>query len=251
VLHSRVALGLAAGFVTLAIPVQLGLNGITLAWAAEGLLLLSLGVRFGTLLARAGGYAVLGLAVLRLFARHMPLHSGEFQPFLNPAFGTWLAVIAALALAVRLTRPIRAEATEADQWAGPILSTVLLLLLFGVLTGETRSAFAQREVAAARAEDQAAVQQARLMGGLAVSVLWSGFATFLLAAGLGARNRPLFYAAYALFAVSAAKVALVDLAELETLYRILSFLVLGVLLMAGAFLVLRFRGRLAPGELGA
>jgi uncharacterized membrane protein len=106
-------------------------------------------------------------------------------------------------------------------------------------------------VAATRAEDAAAVQQARLMGGLAVSVLWSGFATFLLAAGLGARNRPLFYAAYALFAVSAAKVALVDLAELETLYRILSFLVLGVLLMAGAFLVLRFRARLAPGELEA
>jgi len=39
-----VTLGLAAVFLTLAIPVQLGLHGITLAWAAEGLLLLWLGL---------------------------------------------------------------------------------------------------------------------------------------------------------------------------------------------------------------
>ncbi len=74
------------------------------------------------------------------------------------------------------------------------------------------------------------------MGGLAVSVLWGSFATSLLAIGLWARNRPLFYTAYALFAVTAGKVVLVDLAQLQTLYRILSFLVRGILLMAGAYL---------------
>ena len=34
--QARVLLGLAAAFLTLAIPVQLGLHGITLAWAVEG-----------------------------------------------------------------------------------------------------------------------------------------------------------------------------------------------------------------------
>jgi len=47
------------------------------------------------------------------------------------------------------------------------------------------------------------------------------------------RSRPLFYAAYALFAATAGKVVLVDLATLPTLYRMLSFLALGVLLLAG------------------
>ena len=128
----------------------------------------------------------------------------------------------------------------------PIVTTVLLLLLFGLLTSETQSAFAQQAASAVRACDMAAVQDARLMGGLAVSVLWGVFATGLLAVGLGARNRPLFYSAYALFAVTAGKVVLVDLAELQTLYRILSFLVLGILLMAGAYLNIRFKERLSP-----
>lgn len=244
--HARLTLGLAASFVTVAIPVQLGLNGITLAWAAEGLVLLGLGARFRSLPARAGGYAVLALAVVRLFARHTPLHEGEFQPFLNPAFATWLAVIAALGVALQLTSEIRARDGEPDRWMGPVVATVLLLLLFGVLTLETRGAFVQREAIATRTADTAAVQEARLMGGLAVSVLWSAFATALLAAGLVVRNRPLVYSAYALFAVTAGKVALVDLAELETLYRILSFMILGILLMAGAFLSIRFRERLSP-----
>ena len=43
---------------------QLGLHGITLAWAVEGLLLLWLGIRFRSALTRAGGYGVLGLATL-------------------------------------------------------------------------------------------------------------------------------------------------------------------------------------------
>jgi uncharacterized membrane protein len=89
------------------------------------------------------------------------------------------------------------------------------------------------------------------MGGLSVSMLWSVFATGLLATGLGLRSRPLFYSAYGLFAVTAGKVVLVDLAQLQTVYRILSFLVLGVLLMAGAYLNIRFRGRLAPSAEGS
>jgi uncharacterized membrane protein len=86
---------------------------------------------------------------------------------------------------------------------------------------------------------------ARRQGDLSVSVLWTVFATGLLAAGLGARSRGLFYAAYALFAITAGKVVLADLANLPTLYRMVAFLALGVLLLAGAWLNLRFRERLA------
>src|SRR5688572_7262698 len=64
----RVALGLAAAFLTLAIPIQLGLHGVTLGWAAEGVVLLALGTRFASAQARAGAYAVLLLAVVRLVA---------------------------------------------------------------------------------------------------------------------------------------------------------------------------------------
>ena len=74
--QARVVLGLAAAFLTLAIPVQLGLHGITLAWAVEGVLLLGLGARFRRRWPAWAATPSSRLAVLRLFARHLPLHDG-------------------------------------------------------------------------------------------------------------------------------------------------------------------------------
>jgi uncharacterized membrane protein len=244
-LRVRVTLGLAATFLTLAIPVQLGLHGITLAWAAEGVLLLWLGVAQRSALARAFGYGVLALALVRLFVRHLPLHEQPFAPVLNPSFGTWLAVIAALGAAGALVRRLGGAGMGwLDGAARLLLGPLCVALLFGLLTAETDALFSQASRAASLAGDADAAVRARRQGGLAVSVLWTVFATGLLSAGLGMRNRPLFWAAYALFALTAGKVVLVDLATLPTLYRMLSFLALGVLLLAGAWLNLRFRERL-------
>jgi hypothetical protein len=246
--QARVVLGLAAGFLTVAIPVQLGLHGITLAWAVEGVLLLWLGLRFQSGLARLGGYGVLALAVLRLFVRHLPLHPAAFEPVLNPTFATWMFVIASLGVALLISGEAAAEASAPDAAVRPLLATVALLLLFGVLTAETSGTFDQRAVRAARAGDAAAAQDARRVGGLAVSVLWTVFATGLLAGGLGLRNHALFYAAYALFALTAGKVVFWDLQSFSVPYRMLAFLALALLLTAGAYLNLRFRERLSGRE---
>jgi len=244
----RVLLGLAAGFLTVAIPVQLGLHGITLAWAVEGVLLLWLGVRFESALARLGGYGVLALATLRLFVRHLPLHPGGFDPLFNPSFGTWLFVIAALGVAVYVTRDVAGEEDGPDRVLRPLLAGVALVLLFGLLTGETSDTFHQQAARAERRGDAAAAEDARRVGGLAVSVLWTVFATSLLAGGLGLRSHALFYSAYGLFALTAAKVVVWDLASFSIGYRMLAFLALALLLMAGAYLNLRFRERMADPQ---
>jgi uncharacterized membrane protein len=246
--QARVVLGLAAGFLTVAIPVQLGLHGITIAWAVEGVLLLWLGLRFASGLARVGGYGVLALAVLRLFVRHLPLHPGPFAPVANPAFGTWMFVVASLGVALLVTREVSLDESTPDAAIRPLLATAALLLLFGVLTAETSGTFDQRAVTAQRAGDALAAQDARRVGGLAVSVLWTVFATGLLAAGLGLRSHPLFYSAYALFALTAGKVVFWDLQSFSVPYRMLAFLALALLLTAGAYLNLRFRERLTARE---
>ena len=61
-------------------------------------------------------------------------------------------------------------------------------------------------------------------------------AVALLAIGFARRIAPLRYLAIALFGVTIIKVFVVDLANLETVYRIVSFIVLGVLLLAASFL---------------
>jgi uncharacterized membrane protein len=246
-LWARVTLALSALFLTLAIAVQLGLFGITLAWAGEALVLLWLGMRHDSTLTRTGGYAVLGLAVGRLLVRHLPLHGGPFTPVVNPSFATWLAVIVAVAAAWWMTAPIRESATL-DRVVGRVLPALGIALLFGLLSIETGDFFAMRARQARAAGDSAGALLARRQSGLALSVLWTVFATGLLASGLGLRSRGLFYAAYGLFGVTALKVVLLDLATLPTLYRMFSFLALGVLLLAGAWLNLRFRERLAATE---
>ena len=180
----RVVLGLAAAFVTLAIPIQLGLHGITLGWAAEGVVLLALGMRFASARTRAAGYAVLVLALVRVFAFHLPLHAGPFRPLLNPAFGTWLAVILALAAALAVTRRARATGQSPDAAVGPVVAAVAVLLLFALLTGETGAAFDQQRRIAEQLGDMHAASAARLASGLAISVLWTVFAT------APARRRP-------------------------------------------------------------
>mgnify|MGYP003601612721 CR=1 FL=1 len=82
-------------------------------------------------------------------------------------------------------------------------------------------------------------------GGL--TLLWALYALGLLLAGLRGTVRGLRYAGLALFAVVVGKVFLVDLAGLESVYRILAFIALGILLFLAALLYLRNRARFQQG----
>ena len=74
-----------------------------------------------------------------------------------------------------------------------------------------------------------------------VSILWTLFALAFLVRGISKDIKPLRYAGLALFAVVTWKVFFSDLAKLDQLYRIVAFIVLGVLVLCGSFLYLRSR----------
>ncbi len=80
--------------VTLAVPIQLRLYGIPIAWSVEGALFVYLGLRFERRTCTLGGLAALALAAGALMYR-LPLHELPFTPIFNPAFGSWVVVIAA------------------------------------------------------------------------------------------------------------------------------------------------------------
>jgi len=70
---------------------------------------------------------------------------------------------------------------------------------------------------------------------MAMSVLWSIYAAVLMAVGFFRRLSALRWAGLSLFALTVVKVMLIDIAVLEQLYRIIAFLVLGVLLLVVAW----------------
>jgi uncharacterized membrane protein len=86
-------LSIALGLVTTAIPIQLELYGIPVAWAMEGVVLTYVGMRLKHHIPRIAGFVALGLSVICLFSR-LPLHSQAFTPLLNTAFCSWLFVVA-------------------------------------------------------------------------------------------------------------------------------------------------------------
>ncbi|MBI4558602.1 MAG: DUF2339 domain-containing protein [Candidatus Hydrogenedentes bacterium] len=87
--------------VTMAIPLELRLYGIPIAWSLEGALFSYLGVRYRKFTCRLAGLAALLLAMGGLFQR-LPLHRAAFLPVFNVPFGSWMLVIAAASLACYL-----------------------------------------------------------------------------------------------------------------------------------------------------
>jgi uncharacterized membrane protein len=74
-----------------------------------------------------------------------------------------------------------------------------------------------------------------------ISILWSLFALGLILRGIGKDVRSLRYLGLALFAIVAWKLFFVDLRRLDQLYRIVAFILLGILVLSGSFVYLKYR----------
>ncbi|WP_197530404.1 DUF2339 domain-containing protein [Bythopirellula polymerisocia] len=81
-----------------------------------------------------------------------------------------------------------------------------------------------------------------------VSILWAVFALALILRGIGKNLVALRYLGLALFTIVSFKVFFVDMARLDQFWRIVAFGVLGVLLMAGSFVYLKYRENFAVGD---
>ena len=132
------------------------------------------------------------------------------------------AIIGFLVFAFRRLSAAGDEAGSIRQWLGG----AALVLLFAFLSLEINSLLYQY------------VPGLRSGG---VSILWSLFGLSLVFAGIKRGIPVLRLTGLALFALVAWKVFFVDLARLEQIYRIVAFIVLGLLALVGAFAYMRFQ----------
>jgi uncharacterized membrane protein len=226
-------IGVALIFVTLAIPIQFRANWITIGWAVEALVILWAGLETRSQRLRVVAQTLFVLTIFRLVFWDTPYgYRRVFTPILNKYFLSSLAVTACLFAAAVLYRKIGAR----EQIPAPNLTIVILLgaiiTLWFIMSVETHTFFAAR-AAAERFPENA--QHQRWLGQMALSVLWSAYAASLAAIGFIRRAAAIRWAALALFALTVIKVMLVDIAALQRLYRIIAFLVLGLLLLGVAW----------------
>jgi uncharacterized membrane protein len=83
---------------------------------------------------------------------------------------------------------------------------------------------------------------------LALSVLWTGYATVLLIIGMKKHSQLLRWQALILFGATVLKVFFYDSSFLERFYRILSFFILGIVLMVVSFLYQKRTARERPSS---
>ncbi len=82
----------------------------------------------------------------------------------------------------------------------------------------------------------------------AISIVWTLFALGMIFWGIRSKERFVRYGGLTLFIIVAIKVFGNDLSELDAFYRIIAFLILGVLLLIGSFLYLKYQNSLQDKE---
>jgi uncharacterized membrane protein len=202
-------LAVALSFVSVAIPLQLEKEWITIGWALNGLAILALWVRLDHPGLKYFGLALLGAATFRLVANPAVL---SYHVRAGTLVWNWLAYTYLVpALALVLSHRIL-KAREVDRLAD----------------WEEELYPATRDVT--------------------TSVAWAVYALILLAIGVRTRSSSMRWLSLGLLVITLGKVFLHDLGELEDLYRVGSLVGLAVSLIIVSLIYQRFVFRLEPGE---
>lgn len=274
--------GIATVFITIAIPLQFGDIWITIAWAVEALVLVFVGFLISSITLRYFGLGVFAIALARLFG--IESYVGDltnFYPMFNKRFFVYGVVVCAASFMAYLyysRQNVLREGAEGERRIGPVLAAVANLLVFIVITLDIVGFFNSELLALQkRYEDaerrttpldqqssygygryysnsqyQSETKSIRNQKNASLSVVWALYAIILIIVGLVRKSAYIRWGGLALFGIVVLKVFLIDLAGLGTLYRIISFIALGIILLIAGFLYYQYAGhKKETGEDGA
>lgn len=236
--------GLALLFTTIVFPVELDGEWVTIAWLAEAVILCWAAVavaeeRIGL---PAGAIYIIALGRLLFLHTDIAINAG-YLPIINERFMLYvLAILSATALGYLYSSPV----FQRDPFyknAPRGLYLVANGLLLAILSMEVMAYFT-KQIRALTSTDYRTypyekIRSLRSQSNVALSVLWSVYASIVMGVGMMRDSRPVRLVAIALFIATLAKVVLVDMSQVNLVIRFISFLVLGILLLIASFLYYR------------
>jgi uncharacterized membrane protein len=202
------------------------------ALAAEMAALGWIGLRLNLILSRRGAY-LMGLLLLVKYSDDIDLYLEPFERFIPVFNGRFLVCAGAIAgfyaLLGFLAR-YRDRLETDERYALPITFVITQALSLALLSVEVHDLFRYRS-----AVHQLGWDASRYASQLSLSVLWALYASLLTGIGIFRQIRGARLLGILLLGATVLKVFLVDLSELETFYRIISFIVLGLVLLAVSY----------------
>ncbi|RPJ85470.1 MAG: DUF2339 domain-containing protein, partial [Acidobacteria bacterium] len=249
-------IGVAVTLTTLAIPIQLEQDWITIGWGIEALVLVWIGSATASVRMRQAGLAVLVLCLVRLFAWTALRPLPDYVLLLNRRFLAFLAVILVICLIAVLYRKTagNSHGDLGGMWNPALFPPAFVMIAVGIFViavsqeAWTYYGHQQGQLSLALAREE--MNQADYYTGheslsdrrqLTLSLVWGLCSILAVVAGLVKRFRPLRLFGIGLFMFAIVKVFCIDIWRLEQLYRIISTVALGALLLGVAFLYQRFK----------
>jgi uncharacterized membrane protein len=229
-------LALALGLITVAIPIRLEQHWITIAWFVETAVLLSIGQRINSDLINVFALAALVLGVGRL------LYFDNFHP--TQALFNLRTAVYAVAVMVLAFVAYTTSKRQDQRWrmVGSVAIVAMNVLALDALSREVADSYSRQFSAMRGAPGNGygvgAWQQIRsieIARDFSYSALWMAYGALLMVVGFWRSSAFVRWQALVLIAVTIGKVFVHDVFELDRVYRILSCVVLGSLLLAISF----------------
>lgn len=231
--------GLAVTFLTAGIALKLHQHWITLAWLMEGALLFWAGASTGRrrLKLFAGTVVVLGLVRLLL----LDLDQWGVQPtLLNPRLITMAVAIGALLWMIDLDRnSVQGELERTAVGLAAVMVNLLALLALGLEIHDTFAVMLREAAFGPRNAPSYNWREARhgleILRNFFYSALFMLYGAGLMWLGFARKSVLLRWQAIVLIAVTVVKVFVFDAWALEHGWRVLSFIILGVILLGVSY----------------
>lgn len=262
---------LAITFCSIGLALRLHQHWLTLAWLVEAALVFWAGERTAHPLVKKFAVAVLALGLVRLVVVDLAAW-GEQPPILNPRLATFAVAIAALLWTIWLDArsPQRAVLGRAAPGrrsdaallaAGVVAVNLLALLAIGLEIHDAFAAALRTALGLQHGPPQGiatlvpysafgAAERARqgfvILRSFSYSALLMLYGAGLMWLGFLRRSALLRWQAILLFAAAILKVFCIDVWELERGWRVLSFIVLGALLLSISYAYQRDWLRIQP-----
>jgi len=269
-LHTFLAF-LTVSFVTLAIPIQFKQNIITISWAIEALLLMVIGAKLRRNIFVVFSVVVTGLTLFRYFFLDNLRYNQDALVLLNSIFLTGIILVICLYLMAYVVR------TFSDEKVGYIdrrsLMTVLFILanfltVFAIdreinafYNQEIKTvSFDQMNISARNnamtdktvkrnssyqteeyRQNQEKIKNLKSSNSIALSIFWLVYSVGLVAFGMLRASKRVRVGGMVLLSLAIFKLFFVDLWSLGTLYRIISSMSLGVVLLAISFVYQKYK----------
>jgi len=232
-------LAVAIGFITIAIPIRLNSHWITMGWFVEAGVLLWIGDRIKSDFLNLFALAALVLGVFRLLAFD---NFQTTQLILNMRMATHAIAIIVLGAVAWFAG--KREDEYAHNVAGVALVALNVLALIA-LSREVADYYSRqmsllpRELSGQWNAYYANFHRVEIERDFTYSALWMAYGAMLMILGFLRRSPFVRWQALILIAVTICKVFVYDVSQLDKQYRILSFIVLGALLLAISFVYQR------------